>query len=97
MEYYAVNYHYDPTTVAEQDALRPEHRAYLGSLVQAGTLIASGPLVGASSPQALLIFRAESEQQVRDLLADDPFQKENHVAEWSVTEWLPVLGVFAEA
>lgn len=96
MAYFAVNYHYDPSTVAEQDALRPEHRAYLGTLVEAGSLVASGPLVGADSPKALLIFTAETAQQVRDLLAEDPFQKANHVAEWTVTEWNPVLGIFAQ-
>lgn len=97
MAYYAVNYHYDPSTVDAQNALRPEHRAYLGTLVEQGLLVASGPLVGAASPSALLIFRTGSEQQVRDLLAEDPFQKQNHVADWSVTEWNPVLGVFAGA
>ncbi len=96
MAYYAVNYHYDPATAAEQDALRPDHRAYLRTLVDQGLLVASGPLVGAESPSALLIFRAENEQHVRDLLADDPFQKEQYVAQWTVTEWNPVLGVFAE-
>ena len=46
MAYYAVNYHYDPATAAGQDALRPEHRTYLGTLVEQGTLVASGPFVG---------------------------------------------------
>lgn len=96
MAFYAVNYNYDPATVEEQDALRPEHRAYLGTLVEQGRLVASGPFLNVDSPKALLIFRADSEQQVRDLLAEDPFQKANHVAEWTVTEWNPVLGVFAQ-
>lgn len=97
MAYYAVHYSYDPASIARQDELRPEHRAYLATLVEQGSLIASGPFVGAESPNALLIFRTESEQQVRDLLAEDPFQQANLVVEWSVTEWNPVLGVFAQS
>lgn len=95
MAFYAVNYFYDPSTTAEQDRLRPEHRAYLGSLADKGVLRASGPLVGADRPSALLLFEADSEQAVRDALAQDPFQQGDHVAETTITEWNPVIGIFA--
>lgn len=94
MPYFAVDYHYSRDPRLED--VRPEHRAHLRTLVDRGLLRASGPLVGVAEPAALLIFQADDADAVRTALADDPFQRESLVADWTVTEWNPVLGVFAE-
>lgn len=95
MSFFAVQYQYAVDDRVEQ--IRPDHRAYLRSLAERGALRASGPYVGVGDPSALLIFEAASEGEVRDLLAHDPFQQEGLVVDWSVTEWNPVIGVFATA
>jgi len=93
MAYYAVRYSYadDPRL----DEIRPEHRAFLGRLAEAGSLEASGPYVDVKPASALLILRADSADEVRSLLEDDPFQQHGLVAGIDVTEWTPVIGVFA--
>lgn len=94
MAYYAVIYTYssDRTT---QDQHRPEHRAYLTQLAEQGTLVASGPMLETEPATALLIFRAESQQQIRALLAGNPFQQLGQVAQTDVAEWNPVIGILA--
>lgn len=93
MSFYAVTYRY--RTDPRLEEVRPRHREFLRTLLDAGLLRASGPLVDVSEPAALLIFEAESADAVRTALRDDPFQKEDFIASWGVVEWDPVLGVFA--
>lgn len=93
MSFYAVHYAYTSDSAA-LDAERAEHRAYLRSLVEQGTLVASGPYVDAE-PSALLIFRADSAEAVRGLLDNDPFQIAGLVEQTTITQWNPILGVFA--
>lgn len=90
MSYFAVQYTYTDDTEALDDE-RPNHRAYLSTLV-GGPLIASGPYVDSELPGALLIFRAESADVVENLLDHDPFWTANLIAVRSIEEWNPVLG-----
>lgn len=96
MAYYAVIYSYSDDT-ARQDEVRPEHRAWLRGLAEQGTVVASGPLLETSPATALLVFRADDEQQLRELLNQDPFQREKLVAQSDVAQWNPVIGILAEA
>ncbi|WP_409484411.1 YciI family protein [Arsenicicoccus dermatophilus] len=93
MAFYAVRYTYadDPRL----DEVRPTHREFLGSLVERGLLKASGPYVGTTPASALLIFEAGSADEVRSTLEQDPFQHAGLVTGVDVTEWNPVIGVFA--
>ncbi len=95
MSIFAVHYRYgdDAAAIAEG---RPQHRAYLGTLVEGRRLLASGPLVGLDSDQALLIFRADSPEAVEAMLADDPFQRDGLVASHQIVEWNAVLGAFKD-
>lgn len=93
MPFFAVHYHYSSDS-ARLDELRGTHREFLRSLLEEGSLRASGPFVGAR-PSALLIFTADDEQAVRDLLAKDPFQEAGLIEGAEVTEWNPVIGAFA--
>ena len=92
MSTFAVRYRYvdDPTALAEH---RPEHRAYLRSLAEAGHLLGSGPFTDA--PGALLVFRAERAEDVAGWLAADPFARRGLVADAEVRGWDIVLGPWA--
>lgn len=91
MTYFAVEYVYDPAATETMDRIRPEHRAYLGSLVDRGVNIASGPWVGAGAG-ALLLFDCESKEEVRKLLDRDPFWEAGVITERTIRQWNPVLG-----
>ncbi len=65
------------------------HRAYLKTLFDKGVLLASGPFQPRNG--GLLLFRAETRDEVDLLLCDDPFL-ENGIARYEVTVWAPTLG-----
>lgn len=90
MAVFSVTYTYTDDDLA-RDAHRGDHRAYLAD--QPGLLV-SGPF--ADHPAgALLIFRAEDEQEVATILDADPFAVEGLVAERVIREFNPVLGPLA--
>ncbi|MEU5758882.1 YciI family protein [Nocardia sp. NPDC047648] len=93
MPIYAVHYVYSESTIAGRDAHRPEHRAWLAGLLESGALLSSGPYPDGSG--ALLIFRSEDSGQLKDLLARDPFARENLIDDVRAVEWAPVFGAFA--
>jgi uncharacterized protein YciI len=96
MTVYAVQYRYSDDAAA-RDEHRPAHRAFLGSLADEGTLLASGPMGpdtdGADG--ALLVVREEDPQQVLELLREDPFQQQGLVEQVTVREWTIVLGAWS--
>ncbi|MDQ0708227.1 uncharacterized protein YciI [Arthrobacter woluwensis] len=94
MTVFAVEYVYDAATAAVRDEFRPAHRAWLGSLAEEGTVLASGPVD--SGAGALLIMVAEDQPALDGLLREDPFQINGAVAQTSAREWSPVIGRFSE-
>ena len=80
-------YSAEPEALAE---IRPIHREWLKGLYEAGTLLASGPMV--DNPGALLIIKAESVEAVSALLDNDPFDIAGFIGERVVTQWNPVFG-----
>ncbi|WP_405177336.1 YciI family protein [Nocardia sp. NBC_01377] len=93
MPIFAVHYTYSEATLANRDIHRGDHRGWLFGLVDAGTLLSSGPYPDGSG--ALLIFRAEDEAALKDLLTQDPFARAGLVDAVRTVEWLPVMGAFA--
>lgn len=93
MSYFVVEYVYAQAPEA-LDRIRPSHREFLASLV-GDILVASGPLVDAPEPGALLIFEAGSADEVLEQLDSDPFWEAELIAERTVTEWNPVVGSLA--
>lgn len=64
------------TTFASQELRaqhRTEHRAYLKSLVDQGSLLLAGPFDDEESG-GLLVFESESADAVRAMMEADPFQ-----------------------
>lgn len=91
MATFAVTYHYadDP---ARLDEHRPEHRAFLGSLQEAGTIIASGPYTDTAGSRALLLVSAEDVAAVEAALEEDPFRREGLLADREIHTWNIVIG-----
>lgn len=95
MPFYAVQYTYTDDDAA-LEAGRPAHRDYIRSFVEPGILRASGPYPGADPDSALLIFKAESEKVVQDIIAGDPFTRDNLIQRHTIHEWRPLIGDFAD-
>lgn len=95
MTLFAVRYLYSDDS-AGRDQHRPDHRAFLGSLAEEGTLVASGPLGQDGPAGALIIVRGEDQQRVLDLLREDPFQQQGLVEQVEAREWDIVLGAWAD-
>ncbi|AEI12141.1 YciI family protein [Cellulomonas gilvus] len=90
MPTYAVRYTYDERAEV-RDRVRPEHRAYLAGLADAGALRGSGPFPD-GPPGALLVFEVADEAALRRLLDDDPFAREGLVAATEIRRWDVVIG-----
>jgi len=90
---FAVHYTYSDATIEARDTFRPEHRAWLNGLVDAGSLLTSGPYPDGSG--ALLLFQVADEATIKELLPQDPFARENLIDAVRAVEWLPVMGAFA--
>ena len=76
-----------------RDMWRPAHREWLGSRLEAGDLLTSGPL--ADGRGAVLIWRAAGETPLRAVLLHDPFARAGLIASTRVQEWTCVLGPWA--
>jgi uncharacterized protein len=90
MSVFAVEYVYDPQSAGIRDEHRPAHRAWLASLVQEGRLLASGPF--ADGTGALLIFKADDEAVLNQLLTEDPFAIAGGLGGRKASAWNPVIG-----
>lgn len=92
MPIFAVTYIY--TAPASQiDEIRPIHRAWLSELLEKNILLASGPMV--DTPEALLIFRSESAEELATLLDNDPFDIAGCIGSRTIQSWNPVFGPFS--
>jgi uncharacterized protein YciI len=86
---FVVNYFYtaDESSLAE---LRPIHRSWMAGPHEDALLLASGPLI--DNPGAMLIFKAQSAEQLSALLDNDPFDIAGFIGERVITQWNPVMG-----
>lgn len=91
MNIFAVEYTY-PDVPGAVAAARPAHRAFLRSLFEEGSLLASGPLPDETTPGALLIIRTDNHEAVSALLAADPFAQAKLIATTTIRQWNPVIG-----
>lgn len=55
-----------------EQAAWDQHAAFMDRLVAGGVILLGGPL--GDGEQALLIFQADDEAEVRELMAEDPWQ-----------------------
>ncbi|MBG6180624.1 YciI family protein [Arthrobacter sp. CAN_A1] len=94
MSVFAVEYVYGPDTSDLRDEHRPAHREWLSSLVTDGRVLASGAF--ADGAGALLIFTADDELGLNDLLRQDPFALQGAIAAVKATEWKPGIGLLSQ-
>ena len=64
---------WDPSRPRREQDGWDEHAAFVDGLAAEGLVVFGGPLGDPGSGPALLVFRAESEQEIRKRLADDPW------------------------
>ncbi|MFE0461584.1 YciI family protein [Kitasatospora sp. NPDC058965] len=74
--------------------VRPGHRDFLAELQVAGRLVLAGPW--ADDRGSLLVLRAADEDEVREVLATDPYRAAGVLAEVRIRHWVPVLGSLAQ-
>ncbi|NNU26184.1 YciI family protein [Isoptericola sediminis] len=93
MPTFVVTYTYSPDS-ERLDTVRPEHRAFLGALHDAGSVVVSGPLppTAEAAAGALIVLEADDADAAVGLLDDDPFRREGLVTDLVVREWVPVIG-----
>lgn len=70
-------------------AVRPDHRAHLRALADAGKLVEAGPW--ADDRGALLVYEVAGEQELRELIAADPYTHAGVVTEVAAREWRPII------
>lgn len=92
MPVFAVTYLYTAPT-NQVDEIRPIHRAWLSELLEKNILLASGPMV--DSPEALLIFKCNSLEELAELLDNDPFDISGCIGSRTIRHWNPVFGPFS--
>ena len=68
---------WDESRPLEQQNGWTVHAAFMDALFDEGLVAFAGPLEGARG--ALLIVRAESESQIRERLATDPWHRDGHL------------------
>ena len=66
-------------------AVRPAHREHLKRQFDAGKLYHAGPYTDDTGGMA--IYTADSEEEVRGILAEDPFTTEGIITEAKVKGW----------
>jgi uncharacterized protein len=76
------SYTTDASIIAEA---RPAHREYLTGLMQQGKLVISGPFSDDSG--GLLVYEAETPEQVEQLIAADPFAISGVFVSWEIRTW----------
>jgi len=91
MPLWVIEYTYDERAHL-RDQHRPAHRAYLGGLLDTGDMLAFGRYDDAEVPGALLIARAESKEQVEDMVRRDPFVIQGLVPAHRIRRWAGQIG-----
>lgn len=92
MAVFTIEYTYDPALRETVDEVRPRHREFLAGLRDRGVVLASGPYTSGEGASALLVVRADSEEEALAALAADPFATAGVIARRDAREWNPVVG-----
>ena len=65
--------------------LRPTHRAYVTALREAGKAAMAGPFTDDSG--GLLVYEAESKEEVEQMIRADPFGQGGVFLSWTIHPW----------
>ncbi|MDV7355161.1 YciI family protein [Rhodococcus oxybenzonivorans] len=89
MALFAVIWSYT-TDASVKEAARAEHLIFVKDAAARGVLQEAG--AWADGAGALLVFKADSEDALRSLLAEDPYVTQGVVVGERIYEWNPVIG-----
>jgi uncharacterized protein YciI len=81
-----IDYTTDASKIA---ATRPAHRVYLKTLLDTGRLAVSGPFL--DDRGGLLVYAAETAEEVEALLRDDPFTQAGVFVSWTIRPWKIIM------
>ena len=88
MSHWVLEYRYvDPDARAR---VRPDHLAYMAGLHDRGRVVMGGPVGDGSG--ALVVLRADSAEEVRAIIADDPYTAAGVAADHVVRPWTAAIG-----
>jgi len=79
--------------IAGQPAVK-DHAAFMNALADEGFVLFAGPLAGTESARlrALLIVDADTEDEIRRRLADDPWVHTDRLVITSIEPWNLIVG-----
>lgn len=90
MKHFALTYHYVKDYMARREVCRAQHLARIQEAVDRGRILAAGVLP--KEPGALIVFYAESIDEVLDFAENDPYNKAGLIAAYQADEWLVAAG-----
>lgn len=70
-----------------EQVLWTEHAAYINSLLSADKMILGGPIGEGTPYRAMVVFLANSEEEVRKRLAEDPWYQKGILRVLSIEKW----------
>jgi uncharacterized protein YciI len=89
--HYLLMYDYVPDILERRGPFRSEHLRLAWAANEQGMLVLAGALAEPVDG-AVFIFECESESQVREFAANDPYVKHGLVTQWRVRPWTTVVG-----
>ena len=81
-----VKYNHAPDAIA---SVRPTHRQYCADQMKEGHYVVGGPFPDDSG--ALIVYEAESKEQVDSIMRNDPFCQAGVFASWEIQPWKIVM------
>jgi uncharacterized protein YciI len=87
MSHFLLEYRY--VDMDARNRVRAEHLDYLHRLQSQGTLVMAGPLADTSG--AVLVLDVADETAVQDVVAADPYTRENATADHRIRAWNVVV------
>lgn len=88
MSHWVLEYRYaDPDARAR---VRPDHLAYMTGLHEQGLVVMAGPVGDGGG--ALVVLRVESEEDVQQIIADDPYTAAGVSAGHVIRPWTVAIG-----
>jgi uncharacterized protein YciI len=97
MSYYAVIREAGPGWIDGGIGAQPDvadHTAFMNNLADDGLVVFAGPLAGTETARlrVLLIMEANTEGEIRERLADDPWVHTDRLAIASIEPWNLIVG-----
>jgi uncharacterized protein YciI len=75
-----------------------DHAAFMNLLADEGFIVAAGPLAGTENDRirVLLIADAESDAEIRERLAADPWERSKQIETGRIEPWTLLVGALAQ-